>query len=69
MDYGPLVELKVNLSSPPRKRGSNSVDSRFRGNDVRTDMPVARTALQLEGRLDIFVTELGKAFASCTKLP
>ena len=29
---GPPTELKVNLSSPPRKRGSTSVDSRFRGN-------------------------------------
>ena len=44
-------------------------EDKLRGNDVRTDMPVAQTALQLEGRLDIFVTELGKAFASCTKLP
>jgi hypothetical protein len=33
----PPVESKVNLSSPPRKRGSVSVDSRFRGNDVTFD--------------------------------
>jgi hypothetical protein len=39
--YGPPIEMKVNLSSPPRKRGSKSVqkelDSRFRGNDVTFD--------------------------------
>jgi hypothetical protein len=33
MGRGPPIERKVKASSPPRKRGSRSVGSRFRGND------------------------------------
>jgi len=44
--FGSPMEMKVNLSSPPRKRGSTSrdgVDSRFRGNDVTLERAFQRS--------------------------